>query len=81
MEQHLSPNPTEIELLQRYIARRMENGGANSVDELVSDFRQYQRQLNDARAKVKEAEESHARGESGPLDLDSILDRARQLAK
>ncbi len=75
MEQHqLSPNPTEVELFEHYLAKRKANGGAgDSFDELADDFREYKRQFDNLKAKLAEAVASSARGESKPVDSKEFL--------
>jgi len=72
----ISSNPTELELFQFYVARRLKNGGADStVDQAVDEFREFKRQFDALKAKLREAEQSSANGLSAPLDLDGMFDR------
>jgi hypothetical protein len=71
---------TDAELLYQYLGRRLENGGREaSIEELLAEFAEYRRELEEVRAKVREALESSARGESGPLDLEALFARADSL--
>jgi hypothetical protein len=68
---------TEVELLYQFIGKRLANGGRKEpVDRLLAEFAEYRRELERVRALIREAEESNARGESGPLDLDELFARA-----
>jgi hypothetical protein len=44
-----------------------------SLEDALSEFRAYQRELVDARAKIREARQSSARGESVELDIDRLI--------
>ena len=44
-----------------------------SLEDALSEFRAYQRELADARAKVQQAKESSRRGESAELDIDQFV--------
>jgi hypothetical protein len=67
----------------KFLEERMELGLRDrSPEESVEEFRIYQRQLAELRAKIREAEASSARGESGPLDMEALIARLRErLAK
>jgi hypothetical protein len=66
-------------LLHQYIGRRLSNGARKlPLEQLMSDYAEYRRQLDAFRATLREAEESSARGESKPLDVDDIIRRGRE---
>lgn len=44
-----------------------------SLEGALTEFRAYQRELADARAKVQEAKEPSRRGESAELDVDQLV--------
>lgn len=70
---------SDAELLYQYLGKRLDNGGrGETVEQLLAEFAEYRRELEKVRALVREAEESSARGESGPLDLDDIIRRGRE---
>jgi hypothetical protein len=70
---------SEAELLYQYLGKRLGNGGRNaSVEELIAEFAEYRRELEEVRAKLREAVESSSRGESGPLDLKDVIRRGRE---
>ncbi len=70
---------TDVELLYQYLGRRLENGGREaSIEAILAEFAEYRRELEEVRAKVREAIESSARGESGPLDLEDVIQRGRE---
>jgi hypothetical protein len=67
---------TEAELLYNYLGLRLSNGGRSaSVEQLLSDFAEYRRELEEFRATLREAEAQSARGESRPLDLEALFAR------
>jgi len=68
---------TDAELLYQYLGKRLANGGREEpVDRLLADLAEYYRELQQVRALIREAEESSARGESGPLNLEELFARA-----
>jgi hypothetical protein len=70
---------SDPELLYQFIGRRLENDGRNeSLDLILADFAEYRRQLEKLRAMIREAEESSARGESKPLDVEDVIRRGRE---
>ena len=74
---------TEAELLYQYLGRRISNGARKeSIEQLLADFVEYRRELEEFRATLREAEAQSARGESGPLDLEALFARVdKRLAK
>ena len=70
---------TEAELLYQYLGRRLENGGRKEpIPQLLADFAEYRRQLEEFRATLREAVAQSERGESGPLDLEEVIRRGRE---
>jgi hypothetical protein len=73
---------TDTELVYEYLGKLLANGGRDqSVDWFLAEAAAYYRELQQARAMLREAEESSARGESKPLDLDSLFARADKRLK
>jgi len=71
-------NLTEAESFYQYLGEKIANGGRDTpAADLLANFDEY-RQLQNLRVKIAEAEASSARGESGPLDLGALLQRANQ---
>jgi hypothetical protein len=71
-----STSLTDAELLYQYLGKRLGNGGREtSVSELLAEFAEYRRELEELRATLREAEAQSARGESKPLDLDALFAR------
>ena len=69
--------PEDFEDFATYVRSR--NGSAPlTLEECVEDFREYQRQLADLKVKLREAEESSARGESRPLDIEDVIRRGKK---
>ena len=70
---------TDAELLYQYLGKRLGNGGrTTSVDQLVAEFAEYRRELEELRASLREAVAQSARGESKPLDIEDIIRRGRE---
>jgi hypothetical protein len=76
--QPISSSFTDAELLDRYLGERIGGGREAPVDRLLADFTEYRREVEEVRAKLREAEAASARGESGPLDLDDVIRRGRE---
>jgi hypothetical protein len=53
-------------------------GRDTPLDELLSRFLQYRRELHDLRTKSQAAEESSARGESKELDVEMLIAEVTQ---
>ena len=49
-----------------------------SLEDALAEFRAYQRELLALKASLNKAEESSARGESKPLDVDDVIRRGRE---
>lgn len=67
----------ELDAFNRYIAERC--GGSlngHTLEEAVQEFREYQRELAEVRAKVQEAIESSEREGSRPLNDEEFWARA-----
>jgi hypothetical protein len=74
-----SKTQTDAELVYQHFGKLLANGGKNTpVDRLLADLAEYYRQLEKVRAMIREAEESSARGESKPLDVDDVIRRGRE---
>jgi len=75
----LSQGLTEAELFYNYLGQRISQDGREApVADLFADFQEYCRELDEVRGKLREAEESSARGESKPLNLTSLLERVEK---
>ena len=74
MSTELPTNCTDAELLYHYIGEQLSRADRETpLDELLSGFLQYRRELRDLRAKLRAAEDSSARGESKELDeIDNV---------
>ena len=71
-------SPTDVELLHGYLGRQLDCVGEHlSLDDALAGFQEYYRQLNQLRAKVRQAEESLAVGHSKVLDVDALVERVR----
>ena len=74
MSTGLSANCTDAELLYHYLGEQMSKAGRDTpLDELLSGFLRYRRELRDLRAKLRAAEDSSARGASKDLDVESLI--------
>ena len=70
--------PADYGLFTEFMEHRFRNGSEPTIEEGVQAFREYQRQLADLRAKVREAQEQVARGEYGPFDEEEIIAEVRR---
>ena len=70
--------PNDVELLHTYLGQRLELGVDLSLDAALSGFQDYYRQLRDLRGKVRQAEDSLARGEGRLLDVEAVIGRVRE---
>jgi hypothetical protein len=67
---------TDAELVHQYLGKLLAKGGRDKpVDWLLAEAAAYDDELQRLRAMLREAEESSARGESKPLDLDALFAR------
>jgi hypothetical protein len=70
---------TDAELVYQYLGKLLANGGREKpVDGLLAEMAAYYRELERMRAMIREAEESSARGESRPLDIEDVIRRGRE---
>lgn len=70
---------SDAELLRDYLDERIDREDPDlSLDDALAGFQAYHRQLQDLRAKVRQAEDSLARGEGRPLDVEAIIGRVRK---
>ena len=70
---------TDAELVYQHLGKLLAKGGREQpVEWLLAEAAAYYRELQHVRALLREAEESSARGESGPFDLDDIIRRGRE---
>ena len=71
--------PSDVELLHGYLGQCLARNRADlSLDAALAGFEDYYRQLHDLRGKVRQAEQSLARGEGGPLDVEAVIARIRK---
>ena len=82
MTTELPANYTEAELLYHYLGEQMSSEGRDTpLPQLLSGFVQYRRELHNLRKKLRQAEDSSARGESQELDVESLIaEVTRELA-
>ena len=74
MSTELPSNCTDAELLYHYVGEQLSKADRETpLDELLSGFLQYRRELRDLRAKLRVAEDSSARGESKEIDVESLI--------
>ena len=74
------PNvPSDVQLLHDYLGRQLAGGEQDlSLDQALLGFQEYYRQLRELRSKVRQAEDSLARCEGRPLDVDAVISRVRK---
>jgi hypothetical protein len=71
--------PTDVQLLHEYLGKAIAGDQSGmTLDEALTGFQEYYRQLRDLRSKVRQAEDSLARGEGRLLDVDGIIARVRR---
>lgn len=74
----VTQTPSEIELFHTFISQRLAAGQASgSLDNAIEEFRRYQRELSDLKAKLSIAEEESRRGESAPFDVEATKQHVR----
>jgi len=78
-------SPDELDAFQRYINER-HNGSLNghTVDEAIAEFREYQRQLAECRAKIQAGLDSADTEGTQPLTeerLNTLIEKADQQLK
>jgi hypothetical protein len=79
MATDLPNTPSDVELLHNYLGQRLQRDGIDlPLDDALAGFEEYYRQLRDLRGKVREAEESLARGHGKPLDAEAMIRRVRK---
>lgn len=67
---------TDAELLYEFLGKRLRNGGRKeSLELLLAEFAECQRELERLRAEVQKGLDSSERGESRPLDLEALFAR------
>lgn len=78
MATDLPHSPSDVELLHNYLGQRLERDGTDlPLEDALAGFEEYCRQLRELRGKVRQAEESLARGHGMPLDAEAIVRRVR----
>ena len=65
----------ELEAFHQFLDRNGRESG--TLEHAVEQFRTYQRELSDARARIREAKESSARGESKELNIEETIHSVR----
>ena len=74
-----SETRTDAELVHQYLGKLLANGWRHEpVARLLNELAEYYRELERARSLIRVAEESSARGESGPLDVEDVIRRGRE---
>jgi len=70
--------PSEIELFHTFVSQQLAAGRTSgSIDNAIEEFRRYQRELSDLKAKLRNAESESQRGESGPFDAAATKQHVR----
>jgi len=64
---------TDLSSFHSYIGQQLAHGVSLTPAEALAEFLEYQRELEDLRAKVRQAEESSARGLSKPFDVEATM--------
>jgi len=70
---------TDVRLLYDYLGQCLKQGKESvSLDQALSDFEEYRRQLTDLRTKIEIAEQSIALGKAEPLSADEVKAHVRE---
>ena len=77
---HMSSNFTaEYDQFRQFLDRCPDSGASfGSLTEAVEEFQRYQRELADAKARLRTAEEQAQRGEVGPFDAQATMRRVNK---
>jgi hypothetical protein len=68
----ITGSSSELQLFHDFLGQQLAAGGAAaSVEGAVDEFRRYQQELAEIRAKLLVAEEQSNRGESAPFDAEA----------
>jgi len=73
----MSVTEKELEAFERFAAEQLRDGGADSLEELLSEWRKFQRFSERNAISVRQSEE----GLSKPLDLEGVLQRVERRAE
>ena len=75
----MSAGSSELQLFHDFLGQQLAAGGASaSVEGAVVEFRRYQQELADLRAKLLVAEQQSLRGESAPFEAEASKQALRQ---
>jgi hypothetical protein len=70
----MSVTEQDLEAFGRFAAEQLRNGGAQSLEELLSEWRKFQRWSERNAISIQQSEQ----GLSKPLDLEAVLERVEQ---
>ncbi len=68
----------QVDAFKAFVSEHLNGCDAVTLEEGLARFRRYQQELASARAKLREAEEQSARGESTLLDADALKSAIRE---
>jgi hypothetical protein len=68
-----SESREDFEQFKDFMKHRFNGNSESTIEDGIQAFREYQRQLNDLRAKVREAQDQVLRGDYGAFDEKEIL--------
>ena len=73
----------DFQAFERFIGDKLEPGNSLiSLEQVLGEFRAYQRDLERFKDDTRKSMEESARGESSPLDIDDVVERGeRRLAE
>lgn len=70
---------TDLELLHQFIGENLQNGGrSQTVDQVLSEFREYLAEVERLRKEIRPALEQSLRGECKPIDWEALKRRGRE---
>ena len=70
----MSVTEQDLEAFGQFAAEQLRNGGAESLEELLSEWRKFQRWNERNAISIQQSEQ----GLSKPLDLEAVLERVEQ---
>jgi hypothetical protein len=71
--------PGELQDFQRFLDNKLHVGDAPaSLEQALEEFRAHQRDVEKFRSDTRQSLDESARGQSSPLDIDSVLERGRE---
>jgi hypothetical protein len=75
----MSVTVQELKQFHRFAENRVQNGSTKlTLEEMLKEFRAYQKETKELQAELQESIEQAKRGEAEPLDIDEIKSEIRE---